>query len=418
MIISHNLTALNTMNKLKQKDLAVSKSLGKLSSGLRINGASDDAAGLAISEKMRGQIRGLNQASRNIQDGISLIQVADGAMQEIHSMLQRMNELAVQASNGTYSGSDRLNIQSEVEQLIEEIDEIAGNTGFNGIKLLNGNNEKTEKTEKTGSVVSVNNPPNNKLITISSPVGTSVSEILNNLLTVFNEAKNGQVGDSDSKRVSSKFTLSINNDELSIVCDTGDGFLLSGGSPNLFYQGYIGGSYKYKFTEFINENDFINIMDIGGANGGDTLKFNFSSISKEPEEQKEQKGLTLQIGANSGETLNIKLPNVTTSAIGISSIDVSTIPNAESSLSSISAAIDKVSAERARMGAYQNRLEHSRNNVVTYAENLTAAESRIRDVDMAKEMMELMKNQIFTQAGQAMLLQTNTQPQAILQLLK
>ncbi|MNW39228.1 Flagellin C [compost metagenome] len=406
MIISHNLTALNTMNNLKRKDIAVSKSLGKLSSGLRINGAPDDAAGLAISEKMRGQIRGLNQASKNIQDGISLIQTADGAMQEIQSMLQRMNELAVQASNSTYTDSNRVNIQSEVEQLKEEIDEIAGNTEFNGIKLLNGN------TEKTSAVVSVDNPPNNKLVTITSPAGTSVSEILNNLLTLFNEVKGGQLGDSDSKRVSSKFTLSINNDELSIRCDTGDGFGLSGGSPNLFYQGYTGGSYIYKFTEFINENDFIYISDIGGTYGGDTLKFNFSSISED------QKGVTLQIGANSGETLDINLPNVTSTAIGISSIDVSTISNAESSLSSISAAIDKVSAERARMGAYQNRLEHSQNNVLNYAENLTTAESRIRDADMAKEIMELTKNQIFTQAGQAMFLQANTQPQTILQLLK
>ncbi|WP_079913822.1 flagellin [Paenibacillus sp. 32352] len=405
MYIRTNIQAINAKNKLRINTDKKSKSMEKISSGLKINRAADNAAGLTVSEKMRGQIRGLNQASRNIQDGISLIQTAEGAMQEVHSMLQRMNELAIQAANGTYNDSDRANIQKEVEQLKIEIDNIAESTSFNGIYLLNGN------TSVIGSAKSIDNPPNNKLVTITSPIGKDVSEILRNLVTSFNEAKNGRTGDADSKRVAEKFTMSVSNDLLYITCTSGDGFALSGGSPNLFFEGSSGNSYVYKFSEYINENDFIVLGDIGGTYGGDTLKFSFKAA------QSDQSGLNLQIGTNASDFLTLDMPRVAASNIGVSDIDVSTVTGATGAIDSIINAIDTVSSERAKQGSYQNRLEHTMNNVTNYSVNLSKAESRIRDTDLAKEMMEYTKSQILAEAGQTMLAQANVLPQNVLRLL-
>jgi flagellin len=267
MRINNNLAALNTHSRLSAATEAQGKSLQKLSSGLRINRAGDDAAGLAISEKMRGQIKGLNQASRNAQDGISLIQTAEGALNETHSILQRMRELSVQASSDTNSSTDRDQIQSEVDQLIEEIDRIGSSTSFNDTALLDGT---------------------------------------------------------------------------------------------------------------------------------------FSG--------------TLQIGANAGDELTITIGDMQT--LGVATVDVTSQAGASSAITAIDTAIETVSTERASLGAYQNRLEHTINNLGTASENLTAAESRIRDVDMAKEMMEFTKNNILTQASTSMLAQANQQPQAVLQLLR
>jgi len=280
MRINHNLSALNAWRALSQTDNAMTKSLEKLSSGLRINRAADDAAGLAISEKMRGQIRGLNQAIRNAQDGISLIQTAEGALNETHAILQRMRELAVQAATDTNTDKDRAQLQSEVTQLIEELNRIAKDTEFNTQKLLDG-------------------------------------------------------------------------------------------------------SFKDK---------------------------------------------TIHIGANAGQTLKIEISDMTASALGVEAdgndgegqskgVDISNQTDAEAAITTIDTALVKVSTERANLGAIQNRLEHTINNLSVAAENLTAAESRIRDVDMAKEMMEFTKNQILIQAGTAMLANANVRPQSVLQLL-
>ncbi|MEW6172109.1 MAG: flagellin [Bacillota bacterium] len=269
MIINHNIMALNAWRGLGQTDNALGKSLEKLSSGMRINRAADDAAGLAISEKMRGQIRGLNQAVRNAQDGISLLQTAEGALNETHSILQRMRELAVQSANDTNTSGDRAQIQQEVNQLITEINRIGNNTEFNTQKLLNG------------------------------------------------------------------------------------------------------------------------------------------SLS----------GKLIQIGANSGQNLMFSVANMKAGALGVSALNVSAQGSANHAITLVQSAINKVSTERAKLGAIQNRLEHTIANLGVASENLTAAESRVRDVDMAQEMMLFTKNQILVQAGTVMLAQANMAPQSVLKLL-
>lgn len=274
MIINHNIAALNAHRQLGANQGATQNSLEKLSSGLGINKAGDDAAGLAISEKMRGQIKGLEMASKNAQDGISLIQTAEGALNETHSILQRMRELAVQSSNDTNTTSDRAELQKEVDQLVSEIDRIAENTEFNTKNLLDGS--------------------------------------------------------------------------------------LSGS---------------------------------GNA-------------------------LTFHVGANSGQNVKLEVSSMAASGLGVSGISISGQSGANTAISTIQSAIDTVSAERSKLGAMQNRLDHTINNLGTSAENLTAAESRIRDVDMAKEMMNFTKNNILSQAAQSMLAQANQQPQGVLQLLQ
>lgn len=278
MIINNNMAALGAHRQMGQVSGAAQNSMEKLSSGMRINKASDDAAGLSISEKMRNQIRGLDQAQRNAQDGISLIQTAEGGMNETHSILQRMRELVVQGANGTNTGDEIDNIQTEITQLQEEITTIASRTNFNGQNLLDG-----------------------------SVSGTS--------------------------------------------------------------------------------------------------------------------GINLQVGANGGDTLNIAIGDMRASGLGVGSGQISlssgtTAAEFSDAIQDIDTAIKSVSTERSNLGAKQNRLDHTINNLATSSENLTGAESRIRDVDMAKEMMEFTKNNILTQASQAMLAQANQQPQAVLQLLR
>lgn len=291
MRINHNISALNTYRQLSLNNTTLAKSLEKLSSGLRINRAADDAAGLAISEKMRAQIRGLEMAQRNAQDGISLIQTAEGALQEVHSILQRMRELAVQAANDTYTDEDRKELQKELNQLIDEIDRIGDNTEFNTQVLLDGS--FTSKVIHIGA-----NADQSITIDISSMKSDSIGT------------------DSDDDGTVDTAINTLKDDSL-----TGSG------------------------------------------------------------------GIQTQSDANDAITV-------------------------------IDDAIKMVSAERAKLGAYQNRLEHTINNLGTAAENLTAAESRIRDVDMAKEMMEFTKMNILTQAATAMLAQANQTPQAVLQLLR
>lgn len=277
MIINHNLNAMNAHRQLGINVNNNAKSIEKLSSGLRINRAGDDAAGLSISEKMRAQIRGLNQASRNAQDGISLIQTAEGALDEVHAILQRMRELAVQAANDTNVEVDRQALQNEIDQLIDEINRIGDNTEFNTQKLLNG-----------------------------------------------------------------------------------------------------------------------------GLSGADNA-------------------LTFHIGANKGQNMKLEIGDMRAGAIGVEglkSTGITTQSGANDAIETINNAIQKVSDQRSALGAVQNRLEHTIKNLDNASENLQASESRIRDVDMASEMMEFTRSNILSQASQAMLAQANQQPQAVLQLLR
>lgn len=301
MIINHNLMAMNTHRQLGINNNAGAKSIEKLSSGFRINRAGDDAAGLAISEKMRGQIRGLNQASRNAQDGISMIQTAEGALNETHSILQRMRELAVQSATDTNTGVDRGELQKEMNELIDEIDRIAKTTEFNTQNLLG----KTDASGKfTGSGQS-----------FTFHIGANEGQ---NIALTINSMDTARIGTADAS-----------------------GKVASGSSVN-------------------------------------ALKVSGGTVSGGIKSQK----------------------------------------SADAAITVINNAIEMVSAERSKLGAYQNRLEHTIKNLDTSSENLQAAESRIRDVDMAKEMMTFTKNNILQQAATAMLAQANQAPQSVLQLLR
>lgn len=409
MRINHNIAALNTYRQLNSASTAQGKSMEKLSSGLRINKAGDDAAGLAISEKMRGQIRGLDMASKNSQDAISLIQTAEGALNETHDILQRMRELAVQASNDTNTEADRGEIQKEINQMTSEINRIGNTTEFNTQKLLNGG--------KDGSAVqAVEAVAGEYTIDIGNLSGTSGAT---NSFTLDGVALSGITlsGSGGADAASIKAAISGN----------------SGLSAK--YTVAVSGS-AIKLTQKSGQEN--SAAPTASAGTVSTTTSGVTAVSGTPADP--TKSLKFQIGANENQSLTLDIADMRASALGISTsgssnadlgvtdgtnntvseqaLDVSTHANAAEAVTKIQDAIDKVSAERSKLGANQNRLEHTINNLSTSSENLTAAESRIRDVDMAKEMMSQTKNSILSQAAQAMLAQANQQPQGVLQLLR
>lgn len=330
MIINHNMSAQNTHRQLGSNQATAANNIEKLSSGLKINRAGDDAAGLAISEKMRGQIRGLDMASKNSQDAISLIQTAEGALNETHDILQRMRELATQAANDTNVTSDRKEIQKEMDSLTSEINRIANTTEFNTRKLMDGSSEKAGKIESGATF--------NATFQIGANNGQAMSIDIHKMDATALGLQSDTAGSAHAAGASSK------SDKLGVTDDGVTGAKHTSGSPSV----------------------------------------------------------------NNG-----------TSSTGVGhGLDVSNHDNATAAIEAIDKAIETVSAQRSSLGAYQNRLEHTINNLGTSAENLTAAESRIRDVDMAKEMMDFTKNNILSQAAQAMLSQANQQPQGVLQLLR
>lgn len=383
MIINHNMSAINTYRQLTTNNSNNAKSLEKLSSGLRINRAGDDAAGLAISEKMRGQIRGLDQAQRNAQDSISLIQTAEGALNETHSILQRMRELAVQASNDTNSTTDRDEIQKEINQLTDEIDRIANTTEFNTQKLLDGS--------KKGLVAQENAKIDIELNTSATFTGTAT--------VASNASASGTIIITRTNNTSTTFTASDftigNPGSLTTAALTATGTSLGGAAVT------FGG-------------------DLANLAVGESITI---SIQKEVlANNNVEDAFSMQIGANSGQNILVGMNSMKAADIGVRSsgkaLDVGDYQKATAAVKTINNAIELVSAERSKLGAVQNRLEHTINNLGTSSENLTAAESRIRDVDMAKEMMNFQKNNILSQAAQAMLAQANQQPQGVLQLLR
>lgn len=456
MIINHNIAALNTYRQLSNNNTISQKSLEKLSSGLRINRAGDDAAGLAISEKMRGQIRGLEQASRNAQDGISLIQTAEGALNETHSILQRMRELAVQASNDTNTTIDRDEIQKEIDQLVSEIDRIGNNTEFNTKNLLNGG---------AGIRASITGDTNGAVSVISGTSDTKAGETIQ--LTAFtaatadNQATNslaaltvaGVLDNASTLTVNGttfsfaagttvdQMVTSINNADIGVTAEnatnelkitsnvvgsaseltlsgTGDfrGFAAKneGADASVTFGGADAG------TNYVAIGNTFTIVDSGNNINGLQFKIDANKTFTNPTTitVDQNNSLSLQIGANANQMMGITIGDMRASALGVDNIDVSSATNATSGITTINNAIETVSAERSKLGAYQNRLEHTINNLGTSAENLTASESRIRDVDMAKEMMEFTKMNILSQAAQAMLAQANQAPQGVLQLLR
>lgn len=377
MIINHNIAALNTHRQLTSANNAQAKAMEKLSSGLRINRAGDDAAGLAISEKMRGQIRGLDQASRNSQDGISLIQTAEGALNETHSILQRMRELAVQSSNDTNTDTDRKELQKEVDQLVEEIDRIANTTEFNTKKLLNGDLSGVVDTQQSATF----NEVSDKAVFTTIAAATTIAA---------NDTYNVKITSATTGGV---YTISF-TDAAGIT-----------GSATI---GAAGGAVS------IGADAAITLGALSTGSIGEEATF----TTRKAVADLTDASLTYQIGANSSQTMKVSIENMDASALNVKDTDVSSSQAAEASISAVNKAIEDVSAQRSKLGAFQNRLEHTINNLGTSSENLTAAESRVRDVDMAKEMMNQTKQSILAQASQAMLAQANQKPQSVLQLLQ
>jgi len=460
MRINNNLMAMNTHRQLGIGASNGAKSMEKLSSGLRINRAGDDAAGLAISEKMRAQIRGLNQASRNAQDGISLVQTAEGALNETQAILQRMRELAVQASNDTNVNEDRTAIQNEIDQLTSEIDRIANTTEFNTKKLLNGGASiGTTITGAAASQVSVTGGSGD------TQVGSTVS------ITAFTEAtadtatSNG-AGLASTATFTQASTLTINGVSFSFgtsdtvqsaidtINDANIGATVSLNATNdlVIESTTLGSKSDLQITSYTGDfangealdldvattpailtqgNDISLTITEGYAYTADGNNVTIQSGSAKGLEftasgatgaatitVDSNGGLNMQIGANEGQDMYVSVGDMRAAALGVNQLDLSTADKAKSAITTINDAITSVSTERASLGAVQNRLEHSIKNLDTSAENLQAAESRIRDVDMAKEMMEFTKNNILQQAAQAMLAQAQQSPQGVLQLLR
>jgi flagellin len=382
MRINHNIAALNANNRLKMNDSAISKNLQKLASGYRINSAADDAAGLAVSEKMRAQINGLNQAIDNAENGISLIQTAEGGLNETESILQRMNTLAVESANGTYQDeTDRANLNKEIEALKSEIDRISTSTNFNQINLLDGSLSYQSSVDSsltnagldisiTGGDLAADATLTVTLATDGTlSVDTGVTSVSFNAVTVAADGSytlTAKVDDTVSDADKAKYT------GLKVTIKTDSNFA----NPSTEVSGTI----------------------TAGAN----------------------QELSLQIGSENtyDQRVSLGVSDMSSAGLGVDNISIATQEDAENAIDAIKNAINTVSSTRADLGALQNRLEHTVNNLTTMSENLTSAESTIRDVDMASEMVELTKNQILEQAATSMLAQANAQPQSVLSLLK
>lgn len=411
MRINHNIQALNAYRNLSQTMASTSKSLEKLSSGMRINRAADDAAGLAISEKMRSQIRGLGMAERNALDAVSLIQTAEGALNETHSILQRMRELSVQAANGTMTDEDRKAVQAEIDQLTFEIDRIADTTQFNQKKLFSGYlNDKAFAKVNSNDVKFENGVWKGNVKTDRVSIDFSEMPEAGDVLKIGDfEITFVDTDPADSQ-------IDVASKDLETLLIEVKGKLDSTTNDNLKNSKVVG-------TKLILELAI-------PADGFDIeITDNKLAVPK-----LEELNLQFQIGANSSESLAVSLSIMEAASLGIGfdedgkptevgknavkGVDVGTAEGAEKAIDLFDEAIRKISEERSKLGAYQNRLEHTVTNLQTANENLTAAESRIRDLDMALEMTNFTRNNILNQAGQAMLAQANQLPQGILQLLQ
>jgi flagellin len=391
MRINHNIAALNANNRLKLNDTAISKNLQKLASGYRINSAADDAAGLAVSEKMRAQINGLNQAIDNAENGISLIQTAEGGLNETESILQRMNTLAVESANGTYQDeTDRANLNKEIEALKSEIDRISKSTNFNQINLLDGS---------LGYSVDASNETDGAITQINGLTSVSLSGgnlAVNDKLTISDNGSNNLTVTTASTITGLSFTSVSTEDNKA-------------------------SSYIIKATIDDAQATAETKEKYDGLTITVTLDNSYASSSVTGNVTVSQSNtLSLQIGSENNENQRVSLSvgDMSSKGLGIDDISIATQEEAQSAIDDIKTAINTVSSTRADLGALQNRLEHTVNNLTTMSENLTSAESTIRDVDMASEMVELTKNQILEQAATSMLAQANAQPQSVLSLLK
>ena len=489
MVVQHNLQAMNANRMLNITTGSQSKSAEKLSSGYRINRAADDAAGLSISEKMRKQIRGLDQASTNAEDGVSSVQTAEGALTEVHSMLQRMNELAVQASNGPNSKTDRDAIQSEIDQLTTEIDRVAETTKFNETYLLKGDANGATKTIKInahdaglkgtlvdngdtatftadalteGGTVTIGGKEY-KATGITKPASAAITQVTApstaaegvyelNLTamaakldgkTTFNIAgKDYEItlakGD-DAKKIADKLKAVVNG---KISDGVGGNYAVTAADGKLTFTASAKGANANALTQTstwtadkdakavsdiydlmqaelekasnIGTDTAATVAKVAGADGKFTITKGSTTVA-------EKLNFNLHVGSDADMTnkINVNIETMNSSYLGIKGLNVTdeTGVSATYAVDAIADALQKVSDQRSSLGAVQNRLEHTIANLDNVVENTTSAESRIRDVDMAEEMVEYSKNNILAQAGQSMLAQANQATQGVLSLL-
>ena len=410
MVVQHNLSAMNANRMLNVTTSAQSKSTEKLSSGYKINRAADDAAGLSISEKMRKQIKGLTQASSNAQDGVSAVQTAEGALTEVHSMLQRMNELAVQSSNGTNSQTDRKAIQDEIDQLSSEIDRVSETTKFNETYLLKGDATKTTKATFMKSGYAIGGTSLYKKGETTALTSATLKEALAKGEKIYTEDKNGDQDDSH---------LAVKGEHYAYVTKLYDEDGKEVSAENVAAGKKANGKTdagKY-FTSSAADTGVTNKTTLEVAKGttaGQSVSFTEStpvngSIS-----------FSLHVGADSAEDnkIVVNIESMSAAGIGVKGLKVDTEDDATAAIDRIAEAVQKVSSQRSTLGAVQNRLEHTIANLDNVVENTTSAESRIRDTDMAQEMVNYSKNNILAQAGQSMLAQANQSNQGVLSLLQ
>ena len=402
MRIQHNIMAMNAYRNYANNTSALSKNLEKLSSGYKINRAGDDAAGLAISEKMRAQITGLDKAQDNAKDGISLVQTAEGALTEVHDMLNRMYELAEQSANGTFEdGTDRKQLQKEVDQLKSEINRIADSANFNGIKLLDGSMAAngTTKIIAAGS---------------STKAGVDVSIVADSLF------------DKDGNRSELKFSLAavstgkegvvVKKDGVTISLEKGKDYSAADIQALLAKAKTSGTGVTEDMMKSVQ-----NATTTGaGVTNGPKPWTTLAKASAGAAQANQGKPLTLQIGdtSDSFNQLKVGIKDCHIDALGLTDMKIGDQTNAAAALDKIKSAINYVSDVRGTLGATQNRLDHTINNLSVMQENIQDAESTIRDTDVADEMMAYTKNNILIQSAQAMLAQANQVPQGVLQLLQ
>ena len=477
MVVQHNMQAANANRMLNITSGAQSKSTEKLSSGYRINRAADDAAGLSISEKMRKQIRGLDKASSNAQDGVSSVQTAEGALTEVHSMLQRMNELATQAANGTNSTTDRSAIQDEMDQLTTEIDRVAETTKFNETYLLKGDNgTKTinMKAHDAGlkGTLTDNGDGTATFVMDELKVGDSVSiggknytigatadeakdtydkkvtktgeklTINGKSIEIIANYDNGQGTDADAKKTDLQSKGQYTLADAKALIDEGTTIKFADGTSLKAMKGATDGiddndtsviTAKKAYT--LAQDELLKANQIGDTNNDakvgkdDTFTSytladasNTFKIHTGTSDVAEKLSFSLHVGSDADMTnkITVGIETMNSSYLGIKGLNVNDDSGIAGTyaIDAISDALQKVSDQRSSLGAVQNRLEHTIDNLDNVVENTTSAESRIRDTDMAKEMVNYSKNNILAQAGQSMLAQANQSNQGVLSLLQ
>ena len=465
MVVQHNMQAANANRMLNVTTSAQSKSTEKLSSGYKINRAADDAAGLTISEKMRKQIKGLDRASTNAEDGVSAVQTAEGALTEVHSMLQRMNELATQSANGTNSNTDRKAIQDEIDQLTTEIDRVSETTKFNETYLLKG--DGAEKAHNVNAHdagidgVTLTDKGDKVDVTLKELKAGDKISIAGKNYTIGAETKDGQAlvkaqendkqtitvnGTTYTYDATDKWTdgngnkVKIGTGAADGEIKIGEGDVVSNGTKTLTVMKdantadgiddndstviTAGKAYQLQTAEIVKASSIgtDTAAEVNGTNKNDnyTTATTTFTLNKGTVSYKGGLSFNLHVGADADMTnkITVNIDSMNSAGLGVKGIKADTEQDATYAIDAIADAISTVSSQRSALGAVQNRLEHTINNLDNVVENTTSAESRIRDTDMAEEMVNYSKNNILAQAGQSMLAQANQSNQGVLSLLQ